>query len=360
MKLLDIYILRQFVSTLFFAVCALILIFIVVDLVEHLDDFIDKKASTQVIIEFYINYIPWMLKLLVPIGMLVAALFSIGKLSNLSEIIAMRSGGISLFRLMLPILFFSVVISFAQLYFNGWIIPESNKRKVAIEQQYLGGSGSSTTLSNLYLRDTPLRTLIMEYYNGDNKQGTKVTLEEYSDEIHPRMMKRIDAETIRWDSVGHQWVVMDCIERVNDEGIMRSRHYSRKTVDMTMSHHDIMQLQRSPEEMNLDEIKQYLAVVSQGGKDVRRQLIDYYGQYAFPFANVIVVSFGVAFASVRRRNGLALQIAAAMIVSFVYLTFLKIGQAIGYSYALDEALIGWLPNIVFFFVALITVWRTRS
>ncbi|HRE57580.1 MAG TPA: LptF/LptG family permease, partial [Candidatus Kapabacteria bacterium] len=62
----------------------------------------------------------------------------------------------------------------------------------------------------------------------------------------------------------------------------------------------------------------------------------------------------------RRRNGLALQIAAAMIVSFVYLVFLKIGQAIGYSYALDEAIVGWLPNIVFFIVALITVWRTRS
>jgi lipopolysaccharide export system permease protein len=321
MKLLDIYILRQFVSTLFFAVCALILIFIVVDLVEHLDDFIDKKASTQVIIEFYVNYIPWMLKLLVPIGMLVAALFSIGKLSNLSEIIAMRSGGISLFRLMLPILFFSIVISFGQLYFNGWIIPETNKRKVAIEQQYLGGSGSSTTLSNLYLRDTPLRTLIMEYYNGSNKQGTKVTVEEYSDEIHPRMMKRIDAETIRWDSIAQQWIVMDCIERVNDEGVMRSQYYSRKNIQLKMSHHDIMQLQRSPEEMNLDEVKQYLTVVSQGGKDVRRQLIDYYGQYAFPFSNVIVVSFGVAFASVRRRNGLALQIAAAMIVSFVYLVF---------------------------------------
>jgi len=359
MKLLDIYILRQFVSTLFFAVCALILIFIVVDLVEHLDDFIDKKASTQVIIEFYINYIPWMLKLLVPIGMLVAALFSIGKLSNLSEIIAMRSGGISLFRLMLPILFFSVAVSFGQLYFNGWIIPESNKRKVAIEQQYLGG-GSSITLSNLYLRDTPLRTLIMEFYDGKKKQGTKVTIEEYSDEIHPRMLKRIDAETIRWDSAGKQWKCSDCMERVNDQGIMRSQYYRERDVTLRMSHGDIIQLQRSPEEMNLDQIKEYLTVVSQGGKDVRRQLIDYYGQYAFPFSNVIVVSFGVAFASVRRRNGLALQIAAAMIVSFVYLTFLKIGQAIGYSYAIDEALIGWLPNIIFFFVALITVWRTRT
>lgn len=360
MKLLDIYILKQFISTLIFAVLSLILVFIVVDLVEHLDDFIDKKASTGIIVEFYLNYIPWMLKLLVPIGMLVAALFSIGKLSNLSEIIAMRSGGVSLMRLMIPIALFSIMVSAGQLYFNGWIIPKSNERKLEIERKYLGGSSEAVSLYNLYLRDSPVRNIIMQFYDVSQKNANQVTIEEYSDEIHPRMTKRIDANFMRWDSVRKVWLCTDVMERTFDSVKIQSKYHKELVQELHITHNQIIQLQRSPDEMNLDELRDYIAVVSQGGKDVRRQLIDYYGQYAFPFANVIVVFFGVAFASVRRRNGLAIQIAAAMVVSFVYLVFLKIGQAIGYSYDIDAALVGWLPNIIFFVIAIFTVFRTRT
>jgi len=360
MKLLDIYILKQFISTLIFALFSLILVFIVVDLVEHLDDFIDKKATTAVIFEFYLNYIPWMLKLLVPIAMLVAALFSIGKLSNLSEIIAMRSGGVSLMRLMVPIAIFSITISVGQLYFNGWVIPKSNERKLEIERKYLGASGTSVSLYNLYLRDSPLRNIIMQFYDGSQKNANQVTIEEYSDEIHPRMTKRIDANYMRWDSLKKVWKCTDVMERTFGSDKMQVKYHKELIQPLHITHDQIIQLQRSPDEMNLNELRDYIAAVSQGGKDVRRQLIDYYGQYAFPFANVIVVFFGVAFASVRRRNGLAIQIAAAMVVSFVYLVFMKIGQAIGYSYDIDAALVGWLPNIIFFVIAIVTVWRTRT
>lgn len=360
MKLLDLYVLRQFVSTLVFALLSLILIFIVVDLVEHLDDFIDKKAETWVIIEFYLNYVPWMLKLLVPIAMLVASLFSIGRLSNLSEIIAMRSGGISLMRLMVPIAVFSMAVSAGQLYFNGWIIPRSNEKKLAIERKYLGATNEAVTLYNLYLRDTPLRNIIIQYYDGVQKSANQVTIEEYGNEKHPRMTKRIDANFMNWDSVHKEWKCLDVMERTFADGKISSTYRKELPLPLNITHHQIMQLQRSTDEMNLDELRDYIGVVSRGGKDVRRQMIDYYGQFAFPFANVIVVFFGVSFASVRRRNGLAIQIAAAMVVSFVYLIFLKIGQAIGYSYDIDAALVGWLPNIIFFIIAIATVLRTRT
>jgi lipopolysaccharide export system permease protein len=121
-----------------------------------------------------------------------------------------------------------------------------------------------------------------------------------------------------------------------------------------------MRLQQSPSELNFEEQKLYISLLEKGGKDIRMQLIDYYSQFAFPFANVIVILFAIPFAAVRKKSGLAIEIATAMIVSFVYLACTKIGQNIGYSMQLDPILVGWLPNIIFIIIAFLNIFRMRT
>jgi len=103
-----------------------------------------------------------------------------------------------------------------------------------------------------------------------------------------------------------------------------------------------------------------LMLLQQGGKNIRRQLIEYYGNFAFPFANLIVILFGVPFASVRRKGGLAIQIGAAMTISFLYLVFTKISQTIGFSMDLNPILVGWMANIVFIMLALFVLNKSRT
>lgn len=358
--LIDRYILRQLISTLLFSLIALCLIFLIVNLMETLDDFIDHNAGILEIVEYYINFFPYILSIMTPVAMLLATLFTIGKLSTMNEITAMKSGGLSLYRLMIPLVLFSIVLSFAQLYFNGWIVPKANERKIELERVYLGKSSGGMGLYNIYFRDKPLRNVIMQYYDERTKSATRVTIEDYTSEKQPRISQRIETDRLIWSDDKHKWIARSGIIRYINNSKISSDRFDSLEISLNITHNKIIQLKRSPSEMNFDEIKQYIELLKMGGKDIRRQQIEYHGNYAFPFANFIVILFGVPFASVRKKGGLAIQIGAAMIISFLYLVFTKISQTIGFSAGLDEMLTGWLANILFFIFGLIVLLKTKT
>ncbi|HYF04159.1 MAG TPA: LptF/LptG family permease [Patescibacteria group bacterium] len=360
MNLIDRYIIRQFVSTLLFSLLALCAIFLVVNLMENLDDFLDNNTPADVIIRYYLYFYPEILKLIVPISMLLTSLFSIGRMTGLNEITAMKTGGLSLYRLMLPLLILATAISFGQVYFSGWVAPKANKSKLDIERRYLNKGSASGPLYNLYLRDEPLRNVIMQYYDGERKTGAGVAIEEYNSETSPRLMRRIDAQEIRWDSAADKWKLLKAMEHAYVDSNVIVRAFDTTDAPLHITHAQIVQLQKQPTELNFDELHEYINTLQQGGKDVRRQRIDYYGQYALPFASLIVVMFGVAFASVKKKSGLAVEIATAMVVCFAYLAFTKISQTVGYSMDLDPIWVGWSANILFFAIGLINLVRSKT
>ena len=96
MKILDRYIIRQFLVTTLFSLIAVLIVFIVIDAMEKLDDFIDRQAGWSVILSYYIYFIPEIIKLIMPVAMLLASLFVTARLSTQSELTAMKSSGISL------------------------------------------------------------------------------------------------------------------------------------------------------------------------------------------------------------------------------------------------------------------------
>ena len=359
-NLLDRYILKQFVLTLIFAVLALCLIFIIVNLLESLDKFLDMNVSTLVIAQYYLYYLPEIMQILLPIATLVATLFTIGGLSTLNEITAMKSGGRSLYRLMLPWLLFTFLLSFGHLWFNGWVVPVANQYKHEIESQYLNKSQKGGTIYNLFFRDAPTRNLVIQYYDSKQKMAGIVSVEEYTSEDKPRLKKRYEAEQMTWDDSTKQWIMSNVIVREYFNPLVQTQKYPEYPIKLNLSNTQIEQLKKNDKEMNLDERQNYINLLQQGGKDVRVLSITYYGDYAFPFANLIVILFGVPFASVRRKGGIAIQIAAAMIISFSYMIFTKVSQVLGNSMSFHPILAGWIANIIFFFVGLITIFRTKT
>ncbi len=360
MKLIDRYILRQYVATLLFALTALCVIFLVVNLLENLDDFMDRNTPATIILQYYINFFPEIIKLLTPVAMLLASLFTIGKLANNNEITAMKSGGMSIYRMMIPLVALSILVSLGQLYFNGWIVPVSNQKKAAIERQYLDRGRQISSLHNLHFRDTPTRNALLQYYDDVTKTGTRIAIEEYSSEITPRILRRIDAPVFRWDSVANRWMVYGGFVHEFQGDTIIARTIDSTAVVLQTTPKDITQLQRSTGEFTFDELREYIRLSSRGGKDVRKELVDYYGQYALPFANFIVVLFGVPFSSGKRKSGLAIEIGAAIFISFLYLAFTKIGQTVGIEAGMDPVLSAWLANGVFFIAGVINLLRIKS
>lgn len=359
MRKIDLYILKSFLSTYAFSILALCIVFVVVNLIEKIGTFIDNGTPTDVILMYYVSFLPEIIKLLSPVSLLLAGLFTTGRLVNTHELTAIKAAGMSLYRYSAPLLVCGLVLSFGQLYFNGWIVPRAISQKMQIEQEHLNKGRSLVTLHSDYFRASPSENLYIKYYNALKNSGTELVLETYSDGEHPRLVKRIHAENFTFDSIANQWKLLKV--RTQQFGASHAMTVNDSVlITLSVTPKDLLQLRKNTSELTFDELREYLRLSEQGGKNIDKQLVNYYGEYALPFANIIVILFGAPFSSNKRKKGLALEITSAMLVTFVYLAFLKVGQALGLEAEFPPVLSAWLANGVFLCVGCLNLVRMRS
>jgi len=361
MRIIDRYVIKSFITTLLFSFVALYAIFLIVDMIENLEEFLDNGMGILKIAEYYFYFFPEILKLLVPVAMLLSTLFTVGRLSGLNEITAIKSGGISLYRFMAPLMIFSFLVSGVHLYFNGWIVPKANIAKNDIEREFMNKGSSVGSIYDLYFRESPKANLHMKSYNSSQKKGFKIGIEYFRNISSPRLEKSIEAKSISWNPDSNNWMMKEVlIRQFNSKNIESVTRMDSMEIDLILTHEKIIDLKRSTDEMTFDELKSYLTLLKNGGKNVDLEMTDYYGQYAFPIANIIVVLFGVPFASVKKKGGIAVQIGAALVISFLYLIFTKVSQAVVLGTGLNPIIAGWFANGLFFVVGIINLIKTKT
>ena len=360
MRILTRYILRQYLTTVLFALIALCVLFVLVDLFDRLDKFLDHKTPYEVVVRFYVSYLPQIIELIPPIAIMLSGLFSIGRLSNQNEITAMRAGGVSTTKLLAPVLAVGVCLSLAQVYFNGWVVPYASRTKIELERRYLGNDSGRNVLTDLFFRESPTCNITIGRYDIDTRQGNAVTIEEFTSAQVPRISSQWEVATIEWDSASTSWIGRGITRRWFESDTVRITAIDQLRIPFTTQHYEIMRLQESTDEMTFTELDEHIQTLRKGGKRTRVLEIDLAGQWAFPFVNVIVILLTAPFAAVRRRGGVAVNITLAMVVSISYIAFAKISQAVGATTTAPVWLVGWSSNIIFGCIGLVVLYRFRK
>ncbi len=348
MKTLDKYIIKQFLVTAVFAMAAIIMIFVVVDMMENLDDFIDADASAFLVLKYYLLFMPEIIKLMIPVAVLLSALFTTGRMSALNELTAMKSSGISLYRYMAPVLLVAFLLSIGSVYFNGWVVPYTNKQKFTLAREYLHKYLSYMSKSNIFIQDTKYRILTIGYFDEMRATAQRVTITDFSDTNRAVVKAVYNAKQMVWDEETQIWTLMNGNFRIFKGDTEVFETYAILNIGrLNFSPLDIRKKQQRPDEMDYYELKEFVESQKRAGYDVARWEVDYYSKISFPFASFIVVLFGVPFSSIKRRSGVGVEFGIAVGVSFVYMIFLKTSQAFGYNGDLPPLLTAWLANILF-------------
>lgn len=358
MKSLDRYYLRQFLLAAFFALLAFIVLFVVIDMMENLDDFLDRHASIGIIAQYYFYFIPEIVKLMIPVAMLLSSLFTTSRLAMYNELTAIKSSGRSLYRFMLPIVLVALCVSVLSVYFNGWIVPDANKKKLDIGRVYFQRNIGYVSKSNIFIQDSHTRILSVGLFDDHNNIAQQVSIQEFDRNDLTRLIARYDAKQMRWDSAAASWILSTGTERRFDAGSESINTFSTLAIGaLNFSPDDIRKKQERPEEMGYTDLQEFVRNQRRAGHDVSRWLVDLHVKVSFPFASLIVVLFGVPFSSVKRRSGPGVEVGIAIAVCFLYMAFLQISQAFGYNGDLHPVLTAWLANIVFFIAAMYNLWR---
>jgi lipopolysaccharide export system permease protein len=365
LKLLDRYIIRQFILATLVSVVAFLVIFVAIDLMEKLDKFIDRKVTFMKIVDYYINFTPQMISLVLPIALLLGSLFTTGKMSQNNEIIAARSAGMSLYRFMLPFVLLGLIASLGSVYFNGWILPRANARVDAYQRQYdLPGTTSMGPQSNLHLQEGVGEIVVIQNFSFESLRAERVGMYFFDPHNPIKLYRRIDARQMLWDSVKRSWKLIDAVERdfTNDSSkeVFFPLSDSASLIKFSFTPTELRERQLKMEELTNTQFARRIELARQAGEDTAHDEVDYYSKYAMSFTALIVVLFGVPFASQKKRGGLAIEFAVAIGIAFAFLSFTKVSQTFGYTGAIDPVLTAWLANIIFTIIAVGVIARVQK
>jgi lipopolysaccharide export system permease protein len=347
----DRYIIRQFLVAMAVSLVAFIIIYVAIDLMEKLDKFLDKHVPWMTVLEYYINFTPQIVALILPVALLLGSLFTAGRMSSNNEIIALRSGGMSLYRYMLPFVFVALVLSGASIYFDGWVLPRANARVLEIQ----GENQITNAKFNVHLQDSPTSIISLGDFSFQQLRATRVNIMYFDGKDLTHLVKRIDAQSMSWDSVHRKWQLVTAMMRSfpsdTTSDIVQNLTPQQSLMRFSFTPEELKEHEIHIEEMTNTQLKRRIDLAERSGQDTSHDKVDYYSKYAMAFTSLIVVLFGVPFASRKKRGGLSVEFSVAIFISFVFLAFTKVSQTFGYSGLVNPMLTAWLANILFTIMA---------
>ncbi|MFH1736111.1 MAG: LptF/LptG family permease [bacterium] len=358
-KLFDRYILGIFIKQLIFSMLAATTIFIVVDLVENVDSFIDKSVPVYVLIKYYGYFLPYIFYLVLPVGILLSTLFTLGGLSRNHELTAMKASGISLHRVMLHLMFFGILFSGWNFIFGETIVPMTNKRNKDIYRYYVKGVNPDQAgrQGNVYLRNNPGELLHIKYFDPAKDTAFDMDWQKFKGEV---MMHRIIATKAVWRDSG--WVAEQGKEWFFQDNSIQFRRIDQPRTfdDLGFVPADLIKVQTAPEEMGYWQLKRFVERLQMMGGDPLRWMVELAFKLSMPWTCAIVILIGVPIAAHHRRSGVTLAFGIGLFISFLFFALQRVGQVMGFNGLMDPGIAAWIGNVTFIIVGLVMYVRVEK
>lgn len=357
LKLVDWYIVRKFLGTFLFIVAIILAVSIVIDVAEKIDDFIERKPPIDLLIfSYYVNFMLFYGNLLTPICVFLAVIFFTSRLTNNTEIVALLSGGVSFYRVLLPYMGTAVFIAGVSFYLNAYLVPVATEERIDFEYNYLK--------ANLVMKDVNIHKKVAD--DIENGQETFVYLYSFNQLINEgymfsmeefqgtQIVTKLTASKINWNDTLQSWKIENVrIHNFNPDGSEEIVFRDNLDTTFSLTPDDIFIKEMKAESLPLDQLYKSIELETIRGSGLAEELeMEKYERYAYPFAAIILTLIGFSVSTKKRRGGTALQIGIGLVISFIYVLLVVTGQAlIGGS--MPAWLAVWLPNIVFSIIGII-------
>jgi len=354
MKTLDWYILKKFLLAYLFVVGIIEAVVVIINITDQNENFIKHELSVAEIAGYYVDYVPYIAAMISPITIFISVVFITSQLAQHTEIIAMLSSGISFRRFMRPYFLGALIIAAISFYFGGWVIPNSNKDRVAFELKYFKGVYTNTD-RDIHIKVGPKSYLYMQSYNNHSNIGYRFTLETI-DSL--KVLERLTARHIKWQEKTQNWRISDWTLRKFDG--VKEVYTVGKEMDTTLRimPKDFASDYNRFETLSLTELSSYISELEmRGADDIIVYKIERYIRVTSPFAAFVLTFIGVMVAARKVRGGAGLQIAIGFSLAFIYIIFYLFSRTTAENGGLNPLLAVWIPNIVFFFIGIL-LYRT--
>ncbi|MCH8903514.1 MAG: LptF/LptG family permease [Bacteroidetes bacterium] len=344
MKILDRYIIKKFLVAFFFTFILFVAITIIWDIAEKMDDYIESEATVSQIAFYYLSFIPYIGILLSPLFIFIAVVFFTSRMASNSELIAILSGGVNFYRLIVPYFIAATFLASLLFYANHYVFPIANKNRIVFENTYLKIPYRNRDY-HIHMQISPDSYVYLERYNSGLDEGYKFTLEKI---IEGELVEKLRAERIRWDSAGKQWQIKNYYSRTIHEGYEAIREGQQLDTTLNFTPEDFGKKIESVETMITPRLVEFIRKEKTRGSDkISFYKVKLFERTSSPFSTFILTLIGLALASRKPQGGIGMNIAFGFLIAFSYIFFMKFSMTFSINSSFPPILGAWTPNILF-------------
>jgi len=345
--LIDDYILRDFFAYLGMIVGTFLVLMLVFTFFELLKDI--SRVPIYIVGEYLVTVTPFFLYQTTPISMLIAVLVTFGLFEKSSEITAMKASGVSIYRIIFPVLVMAAITAAGLFFFDQLYLPQLNKKQDALRNQIKGKPAQT------YLR--PDRKWIFgqhstiyyyEFFDPDQNRFGSVSAFEFDPKTF-QLTRRIYSERAHWSDSLQRWVFESGWERdFNGLAVSEYRPFEVSTfAELSEPPLYFKKEVKQSLEMNYEELHRYINDLAQSGFDVVRLRVQLHKKFAFPVMTFVMAVIAVPFALRGGRRGALTGVALALGIAVVYWVGMGFFEAMGNANQLPAVVAAWSPDLLF-------------
>lgn len=363
MRILDKYILRPIITTFLGCLLVFIFLYIISDILSRLDEILKSHISLSLIYHYYLTYLPIIFSQTSPLAILLATIYTFGKLNRNNELIAMRSSGQSLWQLCTPVVITGIILSISIFLVNNSLVPKAQAASEKMKRQFESNTHTPSKDEIIYdLKFYGLGNRLFFVNSFDTKHNLMkgITILEH-DEKQNLTAKIVASKGLYQKNV---WVFYEVTKFHFDK-------YGQISEDTTYNEDQIMGITETPQDflgqrmrpdlMNTLQLEDYIWRLKKSGavSVVNSLTVDLYQRYAVSLAGLILILVGIPFSFlISKRANVFSSFGICIALSFFYYALTALSLALGKRGVLFPFLAVWCVPIIFFFFAIRAIEKT--
>ncbi len=366
--LLDDYVMREYATNFALVLFSFATLFIIFTFFELIGDIIRNRTPLVTVGDYLINLIPYIFYNVTPLCALVAVLITFGAFTRTSEITAMKATGISLYRIVTPVLVATLLISIGLFAFDEFYLPAANRRQEALrsvikdkpartflrpDRQWISGQ----TISS----GDPQRIFYYQFFDSSKNVFANLTVFEF-DPVTFALRRRIFAASAHWNERVNQWAFENGWQRTfSGESISSYQPFTITTFpEIREQPLYFVKEDRPSQEMSYGELSGYIADLKQSGFDTKRLSVQLNRKIAYPLITLVMAMLAIPFSLSMGKRGSLAGVATAIGLAIAYWAVDGLFQAMGNVATLPPIMAAWTPDVLFGIAGTYLLLRTQT
>lgn len=366
-RILDEYVVREFLNTFLLVLTGFVMLMLVFTFFELVGDILRNRIALSTVGAYLVNLTPSMLYQIAPLAVLIAVLVTFGVLNRNSELIAMKATGISLYRLVVPIVSIAAILSVSLFLFDQFYLPQANRRQEAL-RSVIKGRPPQTFLHpeqkwifGQQRPGEPARIFYYQFFDPDRNEFANLSLFEFDPSTFA-LSRRVFAARVVWDQDSGSWNFLGGWERdLDGASVTEYREFAHAAFPEIHEEPGYFKKESlQSQEMNFGQLESYINDLRQSGFDTMRLRVALWHKLAYPLIAIVMAVLAIPFALSMGRRGSLTSIAVAIGVALAYWVVDGLFGAMGNVNYLPAGLAAWSADVLFGLVGGYLLLRTPT